>query len=781
MRLAFFLGLATALAFGQNPSPFTCFADASTPVIRPEGLAELMGDIGLTCTGGTPTPAGQAVPKFNFSLTASFTVTNRTLNSNITDTALLLDDLANHILGTESTTILATGTGDHPVGSPNLFYGRLQGLNTVTWIGVPIDPPGPSKTRRVRIKRINGLPVVDGRGHYVQVSVDDENGASIFDAFDLPVATLGPKTNVEVFGGSARSDASTQGAFTVVRFQEGFETAFKTRHSGISGTLGAPAAKQERSPLSETGFFDPAIDPVAGLAGTGTMVCIWVSNIPPGMQIIFPGTNQTGADVFRLVSNCTGTGIPVPLDSNGKATPTPSNGSLLIGYELVTASNTKSDVRFTLDEFYPANAPLQETQVIRVGAFLGPTRSLPQLLSDAGLRAPLFNSYVDDTAVPFEVYDILENAGWKVEPGGEVRRATASSQPAVNVSVREAIATLINRDILVRASSDVDRLLGLTVSETANVNSEPLQSAPIRAGTTNWLTATLNQTSAPASVRVSANPAGLAPGTYKGSVTIATTTPGVSPATVPITLRVPPANQPAIKSFGYGIGSAASYVSNKIAPGEAVVVFGSNFGPAQIATLKLSNGTTADTTLGGTRLLFDGVPAPLIYSVSGVVSGFVPFGIAGKKFVQVVVEQDGLKSEPVTVPVAAAVPGLLTANFSGGGQGSFLSADYKFNGDFGALPGDFILIFGTGAGELASPVTDGGINAGGALKATVRKVFLDGVEVPFDYFGPGPGQIEGIFQVNVRLPSNVRRNANVPVQVQVGDAKSQPGVTIRVK
>jgi uncharacterized protein (TIGR03437 family) len=55
------------------------------------------------------------------------------------------------------------------------------------------------------------------------------------------------------------------------------------------------------------------------------------------------------------------------------------------------------------------------------------------------------------------------------------------------------------------------------------------------------------------------------------------------------------------------------------------------------------------------------------------------------------------------------------------------------------------------------------------------------VEVIPDYFGPAPGQIEGIFQVNVKLPANVRRNANVPVIVQVGDYKSQPGVTIKVK
>ena len=41
---------------------------ASVKLIRAEGLAESVGDLVLSCTGGTPTPAGQAVPTINITV-----------------------------------------------------------------------------------------------------------------------------------------------------------------------------------------------------------------------------------------------------------------------------------------------------------------------------------------------------------------------------------------------------------------------------------------------------------------------------------------------------------------------------------------------------------------------------------------------------------------------------------------------------------------------------------------------------------------------------------------
>ncbi len=61
--------------------------------------------------------------------------------------------------------------------------------------------------------------------------------------------------------------------------------------------------------------------------------------------------------------------------------------------------------------------------------------------------------------------------------------------------------------------------------------------------------------------------------------------------------------------------SAASYqvgINGVVAPGQIVVLFGNEIGPAQLTTLRLTADGRVDTTLAGVRVLFDGVPAPLL-------------------------------------------------------------------------------------------------------------------------------------------------------------------------
>jgi uncharacterized protein (TIGR03437 family) len=48
------------------------------------------------------------------------------------------------------------------------------------------------------------------------------------------------------------------------------------------------------------------------------------------------------------------------------------------------------------------------------------------------------------------------------------------------------------------------------------------------------------------------------------------------------------------------------------------------------------------------------------------------------------------------------------------------------------------------------------------------------------YAGAAPGNVAGLFQVNVQIPAGAG-TGDVPIVIQVGDAKSQPGMTISVK
>src|SRR5947208_2757605 len=91
----FLLAPVGDLVAQQPTGQFACTANVGvTPTVRSEGLTELVGDVILQCSGGTPTPKGQVVPTANVTVFLNTRVTNTTLfpNSPLTDALLLIDD-----------------------------------------------------------------------------------------------------------------------------------------------------------------------------------------------------------------------------------------------------------------------------------------------------------------------------------------------------------------------------------------------------------------------------------------------------------------------------------------------------------------------------------------------------------------------------------------------------------------------------------------------------------------------------------------------------------------
>jgi uncharacterized protein (TIGR03437 family) len=151
------------------------------------------------------------------------------------------------------------------------------------------------------------------------------------------------------------------------------------------------------------------------------------------------------------------------------------------------------------------------------------------------------------------------------------------------------------------------------------------------------------------------------------------------------------------------VGNSANYVAGKVAPGEIIVVYGSNFGPATLAQLEYIDGFAA-TMLGNTRIYFDNIAAPMIYAVAGspsVLSCVVPYEVAGKVSTQVQVEYNGAKGNTLTIPVVDAVPAIFSLNQSGTGPGAILNwPDYTVNGASNRIAaGSYIMAFGTGEGK----------------------------------------------------------------------------------
>ena len=48
------------------------------------------------------------------------------------------------------------------------------------------------------------------------------------------------------------------------------------------------------------------------------------------------------------------------------------------------------------------------------------------------------------------------------------------------------------------------------------------------------------------------------------------------------------------------------------------------------------------------------------------------------------------------------------------------------------------------------------------------------------YAGAAPGAVAGLFQVNARIPADTP-SGDVPLEIHVGDAASQPGLTLAVE
>ncbi|HTS65331.1 MAG TPA: IPT/TIG domain-containing protein [Candidatus Acidoferrales bacterium] len=297
-----------------------------------------------------------------------------------------------------------------------------------------------------------------------------------------------------------------------------------------------------------------------------------------------------------------------------------------------------------------------------------------------------------------------------------------------------------------------------------------------------WLSATPASGTTPATVSVSVNAGSLGAGQYTGQVVITSTGAAGSPITVPVVLNVTAIPKPVITA----VGNAASYASGPLSPGENVTIFGTGIGPATLASNVPVNGIFG-TTVGSTRVLFDGVAAPVIYASATQTSVMVPYGVNGRTSTSMVVEFAGVQSNPLTFNVALSAPGIYTLNSQGTGPGAILNQDFSINGPNNPEKrGNVIMVYMTGEGQTTPGGVDGAV-IGSTLKNPVQQpvtATIGGIAVTGNavaYAGSAPGLISGVMQVNLVIPQNAPTGAAVPIVVTVGSNNSQAGVTVAIQ
>lgn len=231
------------------------------------------------------------------------------------------------------------------------------------------------------------------------------------------------------------------------------------------------------------------------------------------------------------------------------------------------------------------------------------------------------------------------------------------------------------------------------------------------------------------------------------------------------------------------LAHAADMLPTAIVSGEIISLFGTNFGPQAPAQFRIDTEGRVATSLAGVRVLFDGIAAPLLYVSATQINAVVPAAIRGKTRASVQVEFGAAVSESFSVPVTDLAPALFTLDGSGSGGAAAINQNGTVNTKTNpAHRGDIITLFGTGA-LWPNGAKDGDINplAANPLPLPFQVLGLSPsgpAEVLFA--GPAPGQVAGVFQLNIRIPLDARTGEVVPIALGFRDAPAGHYQTIAI-
>ncbi len=230
-----------------------------------------------------------------------------------------------------------------------------------------------------------------------------------------------------------------------------------------------------------------------------------------------------------------------------------------------------------------------------------------------------------------------------------------------------------------------------------------------------------------------------------------------------------------------GVANSASNLAGPVAPGEAIVIYGSGLGPAQLAPYQLGSNGLIQTNLAGTRVLFNGTPAPILYAFASQVAAVVPYGIAVGSQAQVIVQYQSQTSSPFAVTVAQTAPGLISADSSGQGQAEAVNANGSLNSASTPAPVESVIsLFGTGGGQTTPTGVDGALASAPLPQQLLPvTVTIGGQQATVQDAEAAAGQA-GVMQIDVQIPAGVQPGSAVPVVVQAGGVSSQAGITIAV-
>lgn len=225
--------------------------------------------------------------------------------------------------------------------------------------------------------------------------------------------------------------------------------------------------------------------------------------------------------------------------------------------------------------------------------------------------------------------------------------------------------------------------------------------------------------------------------------------------------------------YGFGtlapelVANAAANRVGAVAPGEVVSIYGQGIGPDQDSPGVITEDGRLAASVSDTRILFDGVPAPLFYASAFQVNAQVPFEVAGRSSTVVQGFYRDVPSNKVTLRVEESAPSLFTTN----GFLDLLAVNqdgFRNSSTNPAAPGSIVTMYASGTGQTSPPSVTGRLAVPPyALPVGGVSLRIGGVEAEVLYAGDAPGLV-GITQINVRVPETVgQENSTVAATVAI--------------
>jgi len=291
-----------------------------------------------------------------------------------------------------------------------------------------------------------------------------------------------------------------------------------------------------------------------------------------------------------------------------------------------------------------------------------------------------------------------------------------------------------------------------------------------------WLKISPASGGANGQIGVSVDTTGLVVGTYAGQITL-TCNGGCAGSTIPVTLAVLP---PPSTILSLGVVSAARLTPGPVSAGSVVTVYGTRLGPDPGVTGQADSQGNLPTSVAGTTILADGVPAPLFYVSSTQINFQIPYEVAGKAKTHLIIQPGSAQASELDVTLVPASFGLFTTD---GKQAIVVNQDYTYNTFSTPITaGNVVVLYGTGQGMLNPPAATGApgpVIAPFPVPTIPITMAVNGEPANVLFAGLAPEMV-GVVQVNVQIPDDIP-SGPATLTFQQGDSPGGQSVLVYVK